>query len=1416
MTDLKIFRYFVPDSDEFAPGWYQTRNEGRTRIGDVPLSLSDALYDGPNRLIIDSNTPETNTLPVSGGKGVDEFLITRTANSVVIDDDSGANVIVFDVDVEIKSIVSWVEAGQSSAFEYVITLFSGNTITIKDPASFTFQHLGDSARVAPLSAQEFFTAGESGFSPNEPEVIATDIEGASGAVSPVVVRASFIYNVGEEEEIVIGQKNLLTTHENQADPSKLRYTITALPTSGTLWKGEIQLEAQLPNNFFTQEDLNDGLITYRPSGSPSAQGDGFSFAVRDTDTFPPVVVEQTFQFIPREVFEVEDAKQDNDIDRSDETNPQKIDARDGRDTIHGGQDNDQIDGGAGDDEIILTREDDHGDQVDAGADEVLYSFGYDGDGIDGGDVIKGFRRGQDKLKFIVHSDRSDITTLTAFQQSLSGADALYLTDDDAFIVTMMWGLDEQGEFYFDGVLLHFKEASALGEGPLSSPVVQITFDERLSLDDLIEILGGEDEAADNFDSGLAAFKNLAEVLPRLFGEGSIEFEVRPMDKISIIDGPVTGAAVFFDLDGDGKITNFEKDAQRDESGRPRYITNDDGTVELPERYVGLAFVADVDGAYDTDTGERLVGEFYSFKGGDGAIASPITDLIMTYLKEVEGEANAPTTAQEVLDAVFGAGEVMVADILDADNYEVPDVNARPDAKKQMIATAVFALTEIKEKDELAGGDGTTPATKAKIISVVNTLLKTPDDASVAELKEVVDGRIKEANAVKGGKPIATPKDIEATEDTDYEFPNTLAELTELFGFLDPFGNSDREASSFKGVYIKLDEIANGVLLLDDNTLVDINTVGLGGGDDVTDNALSLAGYIYVTFYNLGRLKLRPTPNYNGELKLVYRVWDGEETSSDAELIVNVSSVNDAPVVATTIETQIGEVGKEITPIDLTGLFSDADGDELTLTVTLADGRELSDIGLSYNPETKMITGTLKAYSPYRYGLHKIMVTASDGEASVSSVLSIALASFLDPDNPPIVGSDGNDELHGGIGDDHLYGGEGKDKLYGGEGNDYLYGGDGDDSLRGWGYRTYIDDFGDDNLYGGDGDDDLLGGYGNDHLYGGEGNDSLHGGYGNDYLYGGKGEDQLYGGELDLKIDARDDYLYGGEGNDRLHGGDGDDHLYGGEGDDFLYGGDGDDHLYGGDGDDYLFGGTAPGDVIRLLPPNRWGYRTYIDDFVDDNLYGGDGDDYLEGRYGNDYLYGGEGNDELNGGYGNDYLYGGKGEDWLYGGKFSQGWSPNAGDDYLYGGEGNDYLHGGYGNDYLDGGEGRNMLAGGAGNDIFVLQNSGEDWVRDFSFVGLQGATSIIFRPNYGGDDQIRVDTPLGTETTLEALKAAANIRWTNDSDAGRLPDSYSNDSEINDTIIYDTQGTERLGDDVILMVLEDYTQDLTIAQFDVV
>ena len=50
-----------------------------------------------------------------------------------------------------------------------------------------------------------------------------------------------------------------------------------------------------------------------------------------------------------------------------------------------------------------------------------------------------------------------------------------LTDDDAFIVTMMWRLDEDDAFSFDGVLLHFKDATSFGGGRVSSPLVLYHF-----------------------------------------------------------------------------------------------------------------------------------------------------------------------------------------------------------------------------------------------------------------------------------------------------------------------------------------------------------------------------------------------------------------------------------------------------------------------------------------------------------------------------------------------------------------------------------------------------------------------------------------------------------------------------------------------------------------------------------------------------------------------------------------------------------------------------------------------------------------------------------------------------------------------------------------------------------------------------
>jgi Ca2+-binding RTX toxin-like protein len=140
----------------------------------------------------------------------------------------------------------------------------------------------------------------------------------------------------------------------------------------------------------------------------------------------------------------------------------------------------------------------------------------------------------------------------------------------------------------------------------------------------------------------------------------------------------------------------------------------------------------------------------------------------------------------------------------------------------------------------------------------------------------------------------------------------------------------------------------------------------------------------------------------------------------------------------------------------------------------------------------------------------------------------------------------------------------------------------------------------------------------------------------------------------------------------------------------------------------------------------------------------------------------------------------------------------TGNDTLNGLAGDDVLSGGTGNDTLIGGAGADTLTGGAGNDIFVLELT---------------ATAADAVTDFASGDKIRVDTANGNETTLTALRDAADIRWTNNTNQAT---GSTNDAGTNDTVIYDTKGTATTADDVVIMVLEDYTSALTMTQFDVV
>lgn len=236
------------------------------------------------------------------------------------------------------------------------------------------------------------------------------------------------------------------------------------------------------------------------------------------------------------------------------------------------------------------------------------------------------------------------------------------------------------------------------------------------------------------------------------------------------------------------------------------------------------------------------------------------------------------------------------------------------------------------------------------------------------------------------------------------------------------------------------------------------------------------------------------------------------------------------------------------------------------------------------------------------------------------------------------GDAGQDVLTGGAGFNLLNGGDDSDTLTGGAGRDALSGDGGHDRLEGAA--------GDDTLTGGDGDDSLLGGDGTDRVFEefdgnltlsntqlqGAGTDSLTS-IEEAELKGGDGANHFnasaFTGPVTLAGLAGNDTLTGGSGADRIRGGEGHDLIAGNSGQDLLNGGGGNDTISGGSGSDGL-SGLAGNDLL-------------IGNTGNDTLFGGTGNDRILGGSGSDIGLGREGDDTLSGQDGIDVLAGGAGQ-----------------------------------------------------------------------------------------------------------------------------------------------------------------------------
>ncbi len=146
--------------------------------------------------------------------------------------------------------------------------------------------------------------------------------------------------------------------------------------------------------------------------------------------------------------------------------------------------------------------------------------------------------------------------------------------------------------------------------------------------------------------------------------------------------------------------------------------------------------------------------------------------------------------------------------------------------------------------------------------------------------------------------------------------------------------------------------------------------------------------------------------------------------------------------------------------------------------------------------------------------------------------------------PPIFGTDNNDNLRGTNKNDLIIAFDGNDKVDASNGDDCIITGAGKDNIDA--------SNGDDIILAGSGNDEVDASNGDDFIFGEEGNDTINGSNGIDNIFGGEGGDVLNGKN-------GDDNIEGGNGNDKLIGGSGNDTLLGEDGNDSAKGDLGIDH-----------------------------------------------------------------------------------------------------------------------------------------------------------------------------------------------------------------------------------------------------------------
>ena len=318
----------------------------------------------------------------------------------------------------------------------------------------------------------------------------------------------------------------------------------------------------------------------------------------------------------------------------------------------------------------------------------------------------------------------------------------------------------------------------------------------------------------------------------------------------------------------------------------------------------------------------------------------ISENFIDFFEDVEGDELSFVSAQNAVNGTVDVDEdgiLVFTPAIDFSGVATFDVTVT-DGALESTTTIILNVLETNAPPNAGDVDlGATDEDTAYTFTAADLLAESgDDDGDDLTLTDVsVDSAIGVIALNDAGDYVFTPVENFNGDDVEISFTVSDGDLSDTAtATLDVTPVNDAPAAGFVA-FADFDE--DSTLIIDEATL-------LGASTDVDGDDLSVADISIdpaigtVSNNNDGTWTFTPVENFNGNgVQLSFTVSDGALTA-DGVITVNITAVNDAPVIAGNVD--LGSVDEDtsvtFTAADLLASASDVDGDDLSVTSVSVD------------------------------------------------------------------------------------------------------------------------------------------------------------------------------------------------------------------------------------------------------------------------------------------------------------------------------------------------------------------------------------------------------------------------------------------------------------------------------------------------